>query len=274
MDTKRDRYSELILVDTHVHTDISPDSQAKIQDIVQYAQSAKLKGIIITNHFECYQDQRQHMPFAYIEQSCIQAEQIRQSLSEFYVGKGIEIGQIIFRPEIESRIAQYPLDCLIASVHKVDNYDISKVPLAILNRTDYLERYFEQVYQTVAKADFDILAHLDLPSRRLESAHYSEMPAVNEQIRNILTTLINRGKTLEINTSLATGDSFKTMPSYEILQEYFSLGGRNISLGSDAHRVCDVGRGFLCTIEVLREIGFTQISWYENRTRCSSDITQ
>ena len=154
------------------------------------------------------------------------------------------------------------------------NYDISKVPLAILNRTDYLERYFEQVYQTVAKADFDILAHLDLPSRRLESAHYSEMPAVNEQIRNILTTLINRGKTLEINTSLATGDSFKTMPSYEILQEYFSLGGRNISLGSDAHRACDVGRGFLCAIEVLREIGFTQISWYENRTRCFSVITQ
>lgn len=101
----------------------------------------------------------------------------------------------------------------------MDNYDISKVPLAILNRTDYLERYFEQVYQTAAKADFDILAHLDLPSRRLESAHYSEMPAVNEQIRNILTTLINRGKTLEINTSLVTGDSFKTMPSYEILQE-------------------------------------------------------
>ena len=273
MDIKRNKYLELNVVDTHIHTDISPDSQAKIQDIVQYAKGVKLKGIILTNHFECYKDQRRHMPFAYIEQTCVQAEQIRKSLSEFYIGKGIEIGQIILHPEIESKIAQYPLDCLVASVHKIDDLDISKVPLATLNRADYLEHYFEQVYRTVAETDFDILAHLDLPARRLESTYYFEIPTVNKLIRDILTTLIGRGKTLEINTSQVSGNSFKTMPSFEILQEYFSLGGRNISLGSDAHRACDVGKGFLHAIEILQRIGFTQISWYKNRIRYFCDMT-
>lgn len=259
-------------IDCHVHTDISPDSQADINDVLLCAQEAGLSGVILTNHFECYAGSRQHMSFSYIERTCRQAEGVKAAFPDLYIGKGVEVGQALLRPDAEKELLKYPLDCVIASLHKMGDLDISKVPAAVRERPDYLRHYFEKLYETAAYTQFDILAHLDLPARHMHNIRLMEHPQLAEGIRQILTVLIDRDKTLEVNTSSTVAGPSHTMPSVEILRQYYALGGRNISLGSDAHTAQAVAKNFPSVAAMLKSLGFVAISWYEHRSRRSADI--
>ncbi|HPV63449.1 MAG TPA: histidinol phosphate phosphatase, partial [Fervidobacterium sp.] len=59
-------------------------------------------------------------------------------------------------------------------------------------------------------------------------------------------------------------------PSIEILKLYKSLGGRNITIGSDAHELEDIGKGINDGIEILKKLGYNyilifDIEWKEVR---------
>ena len=69
--------------------------------------------------------------------------------------------------------------------------------------------------------------------------------------------IIEKNKILEVNSSVK-GQVF--LPTAEIVQRYFKLGGRNISYASDAHGVERIGDKRKETVELLKEIGFTHIT--------------
>lgn len=80
----------------------------------------------------------------------------------------------------------------------------------------------------------------------------------------ILKKLIETDKGLEVNTKgiSATGD---TLPSESILQRYFELGGKRITLGSDAHIPARIGEHIEATGKRLKQIGFTHYTSYTKR---------
>jgi histidinol-phosphatase (PHP family) len=47
---------------------------------------------------------------------------------------------------------------------------------------------------------------------------------------------------------------------------YKELGGEIITVGSDAHRAEDVGKGVKNCIEIIKEAGFKYIITFNNRT--------
>ena len=56
--------------------------------------------------------------------------------------------------------------------------------------------------------------------------------------------IINKNIKLEINTAnLAKGFTFPN-PHTNIIKRYKELGGEYITIGSDAHKACDIGYGF------------------------------
>ena len=57
------------------------------------------------------------------------------------------------------------------------------------------------------------------------------------------------------------------MPTPQVLKWYRECGGNILTVGSDAHRASDLAFGIEKTYQMLRELGFSHISTYENRMR-------
>ena len=55
------------------------------------------------------------------------------------------------------------------------------------------------------------------------------------------------------------------MPSAEYVKRYFDKGGRMVTVGSDAHRVADVGADDLQVYDMLHDIGFTEVCVFRKK---------
>jgi HisJ family histidinol phosphate phosphatase len=82
---------------------------------------------------------------------------------------------------------------------------------------------------------YDIVGHLGYIARYVPFEDKSFV-GFEKEIDDILLTIIQKGKILEVNTAVK-GLKQATLPSEDILKRYFSLGGRMVSLGSDASGV-------------------------------------
>ena len=112
---------------------------------------------------------------------------------------------------------------------------------------------------------FCVYGHIDFISRygiykdnSLKYRDYSDL------IDEVLKTLINKNKGIEINTSGYRYKLNQTYPQYDILKRYKELGGEIITIGSDAHTPDYVGDHFEVAYEMLVKSGFKYITRFKN----------
>ncbi len=103
---------------------------------------------------------------------------------------------------------------------------------------------------------FDVLGHLTYPLRYIqgEQGISVDMTPFDEVIREIFTILISSGKGIEINTSgyrQKYGMPFPNLPYVKLFKE---MGGEILSLGSDAHKAEDLGKGLHDSAELAKRI--------------------
>lgn len=175
---------------------------------------------------------------------------------------GLEFGiQTHTIPSFRKLIDKYGdlLDFVLLSIHQVEDKEFWTGDfMAGRTREEYNLRYYEEMLRVISEfKDFNVLAHVDLISRYDPEGAYPF-----EKIEGILTKIfelvIAEGKGIEINTSSWHYGLPDTTPSRRILQLYYDMGGRIITMGSDAHVPKYLGDHFDDAKEVLKEIGFTQ----------------
>ena len=106
------------------------------------------------------------------------------------------------------------------------------------------EPFFDNALAAAETGWFDALAHLDL-CKRYGVLYFGEFDPTPfwERINRVLKTIIGNSMSLEINTSGLRQNPRACYPGEEILQRYCELGGKKITVGSDAHTSEDVGAG-------------------------------
>ena len=67
-------------------------------------------------------------------------------------------------------------------------------------------------------------------------AHHPQHALVETVVRAVLAALVESGTALEVNASGLRQVSRETYPSAAITARYRELGGRHVTIGSDAHR--------------------------------------
>ena len=82
-------------------------------------------------------------------------------------------------------------------------------------------------------------------------------------ITEILKTVIQDGKGIEINTSSHRYGLKDSTPSRDILKLYKELGGKIITIGSDSHKPEHLGAYIDEAKELLKEIGFDSFCTFE-----------
>ena len=183
------------------------------------------------------------------------------------IRKGLKFGiQTITIKDYESLIKNYGdrLGFVLLSIHEIDNKELWTGDfMEGLTQKKYYLKYYQEILDVIKQFhDYQVLAHLDLVSR-----YDPKGPIAFEEVKDIqaeiLETAIKDDKGIEINTSSWHYGLEDTTPSKEILQLYHDLGGKILTIGSDAHKPEYLGDHFEDAANILKEIGFKEYCTFE-----------
>lgn len=263
------------LADMHCHTHHSHDSCADLDELCKHAVSKGLSAIAITDHCDIWLS-GDSAAMAEIDASFMEACRC----AETYAGKlevlrGIEIGEALWNAdEAQKIIFSHEYDVVLCSVHSVrfrrldlpySGIDFSRMPPDELKA--YLTKYFEELLQSAKELDYDVLTHLTCPLRYIRGKYgiHIDLSDYRELIDEILKTVIERKKALEINTSCVGTPYDRTLPDFDTIKRYLDFGGTMITLASDAHVVQNVGKDFDAVRRRLKLLGVNQAYLYRRR---------
>ena len=265
---------DILVADMHTHSESSHDSVCKIEDMCDVQIAKGTKVFAVTDHFDTasFMD---YDVFTPINNACEKVAQLNEIYKDkILILRGIEISEGFWYPEVYSKIRNLTdYDVIIGSVHLVKykelTYAFSKIDFSALSyetTVEYVDAYFDDILTMLDTVDFDILAHLTCPIRYIKGKYQIDldMARYEEKIEKILDTIIEKGIALEVNTSSfdALGDF---MPSVDILKKYYQMGGRLLTLGSDAHIADNASKNFDEAVSEIKKIGFEKIYYYKNR---------
>ncbi|MDR2646770.1 MAG: histidinol-phosphatase HisJ family protein [Oscillospiraceae bacterium] len=260
------------LLDLHIHTDNSFDGNHSAIFLCETAVSRGLRAVALTDHLEM-----DHFFDQNFDRTAMQSYfEIVKARSAFrgtlVVLAGVELGDPTYDiPQSEALLRQYDYDFVIGSIHNLRNtadfwflrYDeITDDEIRTL-----LEQYFEEVLALARWGKFDALAHLTYPLRYIcgEHGRKVDLHVYAQQIDAILETAAKNQLALEINTSGLRQKIGVTMPNLDIVRRFRALGGKRVTIGSDAHFAKDLGAGIAEGMEIALRAGFSHVSLYQNR---------
>jgi histidinol-phosphatase (PHP family) len=238
-----DRQARDLPLDAHVHTDLSPDSDVPIDVYAAEAVERGIAEIAVTDHVD-FAPGAPAFEFTTFEQR----ERVARTAAERWADRGLAIrfGVEItwdprFKADIRAHLATHTYDFTIGSVHiyRESPYAATNVAGWVEGRSlpDIVAPYFEEVAAGARTGLFDAFGHIDFVKRYLvphvTSADLATAPELYEPI---LAALVESGTALEINTSGLRQAPNETYPSPAIVARFVELGGRAVTVGSDAHR--------------------------------------
>lgn len=264
-----------LCMDYHIHSSVSPDSKESYEAIFSESVKKGLSEIMITEHFEFYSEgyesrffKEDYLPYyrkTFLSEK--EAYELKNGRKGLCIGFGIEFGQANQNPKKARRIlSEYPFDYVIGSCHKIDNIDLSQYDYKEID-TEALKAEYLSYLAEIAKQDlYDCLGHIDLIKRyaRRQGTDIT-LSANDERVREILKIVIAHGKGIEINTSGLRQNVGECLPSAELLRCYRELGGEILTVGSDAHRACDIKADFDTACEYIKSAGLKYLTRYKDR---------
>ncbi len=270
----------MLPMDCHTHTELSPDSSAKLGDMLCRADALGLRAYAIPDHIELCrfytQDfygvpARNEEDFFSYDRRYAQSMQANMLAKSLYKGRmqiinGIELGE----PNVDfaladSLVQDKRLDFVIASLHELpDKLDFYFLDYTKEDITALLDEYFSVLLQICEWGKFDVLGHLTYPLRYIEgdAGIPVDLSRWRDGIAACFEAVIRNGKGIELNTSGYRQTYGKPFPDLEYLKLYRELGGTLLSLGSDAHRPEDLGGGIAEGTALAKAAGFDQICYF------------
>ncbi len=266
----------LFRADMHTHTNSSPDSECDIEDLCRAQIEKGISAFAITDHFNIESKDSGIDIEAPIISSYEKASRMAKKYeSQIEILRGIEVGAAMWDKEIaDQMLKRLDFDVVIGSVHTVITDEVktpySRVDFSSLTSVaidKFMTEYFDELLNTAIYCDFDILAHLTCPLRYINCKHHLGLDVMKYEaiIREILATIIKRGKALEVNTSNCAFSEAFFMPDTKILSIYREIGGKLLTMGSDAHMAQYSCVAFSEAEAMLKELGFSELCFYRKR---------
>jgi histidinol-phosphatase (PHP family) len=261
--------------DYHMHTNFSPDSNARMEAMCLSAIELGIPEIGFTEHYDLHPDE---WPRDWFKPTAWFAELARCRdifAPKLVIRAGIEIGEPhLFQEESQKMLANGAFDYVFGSLHWVGRQSIFDKGYFARPADEAYREFFVELEKMTRPGGFDVLSHFDVPVRVGYEVYGEYDPRRYEDaIRPILRNCIAHGIALDINTAAlrrryaanATHTSPLLAPGLEILRWYKAMGGERVTLGSDAHRPEQVGAHLELALQAARAAGFTQLTFFEGR---------
>ena len=254
------------MFDYHMHSIVSFDGHNTGLELATAARERGLKEICFTDHVD-------FVPQAPVQTMVFDVQRYNREYDSLEVPglkirRGMEFGLTEGNQSLLlQRLSQRHYDFVLGSVHFVDEVDVyykeywqDKIPAQAQRR--FLEQTLAMVQ---AHQDFDVLAHMTFlmksPYNPVRSPLSRE--AYRELIDEILRTLAQKGKGLEMNTS-GVDRCGAYLPDETYLCRFKELGGEIVTIGSDAHRCNRGGQYTFRACDILKDM-FGYVCTFKNR---------
>jgi histidinol-phosphatase (PHP family) len=269
-----DRQARDLPLDAHLHTDLSPDSDVPIDAFAAQAVERGIAEIAITDHV----DFERGAP-AYAFSTFAERERVVREAAERWADRGLTIQFGVeltydrcWEDDIREHLRHHAYDFTIGSWHdRIDSpYSERHVAGWAAGKTiaEVVGPAFSQVVAAARSGLFDALGHIDMVKRYLyphvTPADLADAPELYEPI---LEALVDSGTSLEINTSGLRHAVEETYPSAAIVARFHELGGRGITIGSDAHRATQFAWALGDGYDAAAQAGFEALTFRRGRER-------
>lgn len=252
--------------DGHTHSAFSADSEMRAEDALARAEQLGL-GLVFTEHLDL--DYPGDKDFVFDPEdywntySPLRGERLLL---------GVEIGMTPEHREANRAFAsRVPFDMILGSIHMVDGMDLY-YPETYRGREkgEFYREYLISMAREVYHNEFiDVLAHIDYIARYADFENpelkYGDFP---EEVDAVLGALIVTDTVLELNTRRCS-DASVLKALLPIYKRYREMGGRYITIGSDAHKAEALGGNFSMAWDFAEECGLKPVVFCERKMELS-----
>jgi len=251
------------MYDFHMHSKVSFDGKADAAAMVSAAEAMGLREICFTEHIDytpemnmVFDTDHYRRVYENLHSDCV------------LIRRGMEFGlEPDNQAQLKTDLKRFDFDYVIGSVHLVDGLDVYLPPYWQGKDYDTAIRLFlEQTLKCVSvHSDYDCLGHLTFIAKARANPRRVLIPYENyrELYDEILLQLVRHDKGMEVNTS-GMDACGGYLPTMDFVRRYHELGGRIITVGSDAHNEARVGQYTHQAVQELKEI-FGYVCTFENR---------
>jgi histidinol-phosphatase (PHP family) len=253
--------------DYHMHSTFSEDGASSPEEMCRQAIKLGLLEIGFTEHWDVGPYEK-NPRFFQPEPWYAELERLRELFTgQLTIRAGIEIAEPhLYLQAAADVLKRAPFDYVLGSVHFVGpHFMFDEAYFRSHTPDEVYQAYFVEVGRLLQTADFDILAHLDVPARTGKPIFGYDPIRYEDQIRSILHLVIERKLVLDVNTSGLRKTAQNLSPDPLILKWYAGMGGERLTLGSDAHAANQVGLHLDAALDAVRLAGLTHVTQFERR---------
>ena len=255
--------------DQHVHSYYSFDCKQPIEDYLFAVEKLGLDYFVLTDHLDLnFLDENKDIDFDIVEQDK-ELKELQKKHPTLNILRGIEIG---YKPteidRINKIINERHFDLINFSLHESDKIDYFVAESFIEKGIDnVLNIYFSRILEMVNNFDdYDVLCHIDYGFKTAYLIDNSiSIKKYEDVITQIMKVVIDKNKTFELNTKVQ--EVLPVEHTKYILDLYKKLGGKNLTISSDAHDVKRFRSSFDKYIPMIKEAGFDHLIYFVNRKK-------
>ena len=241
------------MFDYHMHSTVSFDGKSSGRDMALAAKAAGMKEICFTDHMDYTPDMGFVFDFEDYARTYDDLE-----VPGLLIRRGVEYGLYPDNQEqLRKDLQRRRFDFVLGSVHFVGDQDVYMEPYwEGKTMEEAVLKHLQQTLRCVqVHTDYDVLAHLTFISKAIgnpthELVRYDDY---HDLIDSIFRELIRHDKGLELNTS-GIDRCGGSLPTLDYFRRFRELGGRIVTVGSDAHDVTRVGQYTGQMAQELKEI--------------------
>ena len=249
-----------------MHTPLCKHARGEPEAYAAVAAQRGLRGIIVTCHNPPV-DGWSPYPRMADEQFDTYLQMVERARNQWLGRVDVRLGlECDFVPGMEEALAKQlqraEFHHILGSVHpQIKQYQDRFFTGNVLA---FQRTYFEHLAMAAETGLFDTLAHPDLVKNEFPQEWQLERLA--DTIAASLDRIAAAGTAMELNTSGVNKKLPELNPGRSILVEMHARG-IPVVLGADAHVPARVADGFVPALELLREVGFTEVNFFLNRQR-------
>lgn len=207
------------IIDLHIHTSHSFDSSTMIEDYINVVRNYTNSIVGFCEHFEDNFDVGKYLEG--IEYYSFKYK------SFFKIIKGIEVS--IEKKDLLNDKIKYInnyVDYILWSNHNFNNRDLIS--------------YYNELKEFIINYDekIDLIGHIDFPFRFIDFSKFDYNSQVESEINTLLAEIVKKEIPLEFNYYNYKNNFNNFEKIFQIIwKNYFLLGGKYISFGSDSHDI-------------------------------------
>lgn len=247
------------MIDYHLHVVAHADRPMTVENILQYCEVAKSRGIRelgITEHDRFLDD--------------IDLEAFREAKErsrDVALRLGIEVDFVPGKEvEMERFATALPYDYVIGSVHRVGGEEVDNASVKDVyekwDAYELYEAYYENVRAAALSGRFEVIGHPDLIKIFRTYPDRDIIPMLEETADAVAES----GVVVDVNAAGLRKPVGEIYPERRFL-EMFYRRGVPIILSSDAHAADEVGAGYEKSVKLVRDVGYNEVATFDERQR-------